>query len=260
MANQIKEIDNTDTKPVSHECAALFADVREKVLRLTEALYRTTDLFSDNEPLKWSLRESAIQVLNAASTLSANPRYEELRDFYRIDKLIDSVLIKTNLAASGTFIARINFDVLEREYIAIKNTLISPSFLKNGFMLNKLSSLPIAELAIGILEEKHRDNGNASQKLTERIEETEKEAAQQQDDNKSLSDNPSVKMSEMAMSERKNAILKLIGERGPSGVGDLTRLLDASVSEKTVQRDLTSLVESGILRKEGEKRWRRYYL
>ncbi len=32
----------------------------DRIQKITEALYRVTDLLSDKEPLKWQLRDSAI--------------------------------------------------------------------------------------------------------------------------------------------------------------------------------------------------------
>jgi len=63
-----------------------------------------------------------------------------------------------------------------------------------------------------------------------------------------------------SLSERQGTIFGLIKERGASSVGDLTKLLGVSLSEKTIQRDLNAMAEAGILKREGEKRWRRYFL
>ena len=100
-----------------------FQELRERTMKVTEALYRTTDLFSDMEPLKWSLRDSAVKILSKISSLAERPSYDDLRGLDSLTKEVEAIFYKLNLASGGTFVARANFDVLEREYHGIKNQL-----------------------------------------------------------------------------------------------------------------------------------------
>lgn len=58
-------------------------------------------------------------------------------------------------------------------------------------------------------------------------------------------------------SERQTLILSTIGTRGESSIKDLADVIKGC-SEKTIQRELISLVSSGELLKTGERRWSRY--
>ncbi|MDQ5912238.1 MAG: hypothetical protein QG568_453, partial [Patescibacteria group bacterium] len=58
-------------------------------------------------------------------------------------------------------------------------------------------------------------------------------------------------------SERQTLILSTIGTRGESSIKDLTDVIKGC-SEKTIQRELIALVDSGSLLKTGERRWSRY--
>jgi predicted HTH transcriptional regulator len=58
---------------------------------------------------------------------------------------------------------------------------------------------------------------------------------------------------------RREAILAVIRKKGEVTIKDVSLTMQ-EVSEKTIQRELLSLIEEGILKKEGERRWSRYSL
>ncbi len=58
---------------------------------------------------------------------------------------------------------------------------------------------------------------------------------------------------------RRDKIIRLIKEKGQSSIKDIARLIP-DFSSKTVQRELSALVQAGVVKKEGERRWSRYAL
>jgi predicted HTH transcriptional regulator len=61
-------------------------------------------------------------------------------------------------------------------------------------------------------------------------------------------------------SGRRDSIVEIIQAKGGSAnIKDISTVI-RGVSEKTVQRELAALIESGVLRKEGERRWSTYYI
>lgn len=56
---------------------------------------------------------------------------------------------------------------------------------------------------------------------------------------------------------RAEKVLTVLKEKGASGISTIAAALP-DVSEKTVQRQLNSLVEKGLVLKDGERRWSRY--
>ena len=183
----------------------MFEELKQRALKITEALYRTTELFSDAEPLKWSLRKASLEILDVVSSADAA----------KAESFTKSLLLKLELASSGTFISKVNFEVLEREYLALLDKLLS-----------------------------HRES---YQSLLDSITE-----------NKRLSDK--VETVSVKPGERHEKLLSALQQRGPSSAGELATIFEGSISEKTVQRELGSLVASGAVKQEGDKRWRRYFL
>ncbi|MBA3789241.1 hypothetical protein H0X32_02500 [Patescibacteria group bacterium] len=57
--------------------------------------------------------------------------------------------------------------------------------------------------------------------------------------------------------ERQEAIIAILQNKGPSYIKDISTVI-REVSEKTIQRELQSLVTKGVVEREGERRWTRY--
>ncbi|MDB5194879.1 MAG: seg [Parcubacteria group bacterium] len=60
-------------------------------------------------------------------------------------------------------------------------------------------------------------------------------------------------------STRRDAILSVLRTKGPSYIKDISTVI-RDVSEKTIQRELASLVEEGLVTRSGERRWTTYTL
>ena len=66
-------------------------------------------------------------------------------------------------------------------------------------------------------------------------------------------------ITDVAKESRRARILKLVKDNREVTIKDIaTHFVD--LSEKTIQRELVSLVASGVLKKFGERRWSRYAL
>ena len=59
--------------------------------------------------------------------------------------------------------------------------------------------------------------------------------------------------------DRQEAVLSVIRSKGSVSIKDISTMIHG-VSEKTIQRELTTLIESGTVRKVGERRWSTYSL
>lgn len=106
--------------------------IMDRIKKLTNALYRVTDLLSDKEPLKWILRDKAIDIY---SNLINNKNI----DFSMIISILD-------LFSQESSISNLNYDILKKEYKNLKSFIeenkesIIP---EKGFILD-LSTRPPA--------------------------------------------------------------------------------------------------------------------
>jgi hypothetical protein len=58
-------------------------------------------------------------------------------------------------------------------------------------------------------------------------------------------------------SDRRDAIISILNSKGPSYIKDISMLI-RDVSEKTIQRELQALIDTGQILKTGERRWTMY--
>ncbi|KKT57673.1 MAG: hypothetical protein UW81_C0008G0002 [Candidatus Giovannonibacteria bacterium GW2011_GWC2_44_9] len=201
----------------------MFDELKQRALKITEALYRTTDLFSDAEPLKWALRKEALEVLNVKP-----------QDVVLLEATVKNILLKLELAACGTFISKKNFDVLGREYKSLLEEVMSGKSDYRHLLDTILMDI--------------KSNGRADTSIGH-IEVKSKSAVVLKPSNR-----PTFR------SGRQETLISTLKEKGRLSVGDLAKALGEPVSDKTVQRELTTLVASGAVKQDGDKRWRRYFI
>jgi len=92
-----------------------FSDIKDKTKKLTGALYRVTDLMSDREPLKWTLRNKGVSLYDNITS------FDSIKDKNAtINEIMDSlaqIVSVLDLCANGTnSISVLNFEILKREY------------------------------------------------------------------------------------------------------------------------------------------------
>ena len=305
------------------------------VKKITEALYRVTELFSDREPLKWALRNSAVELFDYL--LSAEDR--EISDAGDLPshqyiggeglfKLVKKVSRILELASSsGSFVSSINFEVLRREYLSLgdsfENQLESrkqePQILESvknlpshqcigreGFLPAVIlaseietSNAPAPQKSNGHLLRQSADGGDDSngQKVNsnghigqtdsiEAVEEKEpiinaitdiiskRELLPAIVEKNGLSlgstegqsfacgepvESESTEGQPILLKERKRKILALVKANEWKSIREIIGSLPG-IGEKSIQRDLLEMVDSGILKKIGDKRWRKYSL
>jgi predicted ArsR family transcriptional regulator len=201
-------------------------EVKDHVIRVTAALYRVTDLFEDEEPLKWMLRKYALEVFELITQeddqLPFKTRIRNIEGVLSRLRLMQDAL---SLAEAGNFVSRINFEVLGREYQILATGMenLKIPLVNSG----EKELLPVPKAPKVSQQPREPRVQNRSLEVTGGV-------------------------------ERRNQILKILEEKNWLGVSEITHALGASISEKTIQRDLFELIAEGVVKKEGEKRWTRY--
>lgn len=70
---------------------------------------------------------------------------------------------------------------------------------------------------------------------------------------------PRPKAPSISVTDRSQRILAIVKAKGIVSIGDVSAVV-TDCSEKTIQRELLALVDRGVLKKEGERRWSTYRL
>ena len=194
----------------------------KKSEKLASALYLVTSFFNDQEPLKWRLR-----------TLSTELVSERVRDKSSIAMEAISLF---SMAKTAGLISETNYDILVNELFKLKQEAEKPldmAFLRE--IATNERALPQPH-GTEYIKDKFVDN-----KIVEKLRLKEFGAV-------------SVKKN-----SRQSIIIAILKRKKEVMIKDISPLI-SGCSEKTIQRELLAMVQAGILRKIGEKRWSRYFL
>ena len=234
-----------------------------KTNKLVSALYMVTDVLDRDEPLRSKLRTLAAEIILDvhSSPLQAKEK-------------IRAILSLLDIAREVGMISGMNFSILSKEFVNLQK-----SIQQYEYELNNLSSQP--DLSEFLKEESlpsgesssrtflSKDNGHPRyprvgiQKgstlmgALRKIEMSDRES--------SRSDIPKFHRSEFdsLKKDRRDEIASILKIKGWSTITDIKSNAQGpllSSGDKTLQRELISMVKDGVLNKRGEKRWSQYSL
>lgn len=233
-----------------------FAFAYRKTEKLIQALYLVTNFIPTDEPLRLRLRERSIDLLSSVISFSKSVSSRNLSPdlpqgiIFEITALLD-------VAFRAGYISEMNYSVLKREYSALYTFLEDRGdtalergvSLKDRFFEVGMEKKPQEERRYGLTEEESL--GRDIKDITKRT----KGRVQGAVTRGKVDAGPMSKRRD----ERRAAILALLKRQKKITVKDVSSVI-ANCSEKTLQRELLALVEEGVLKKEGERRWSTYSL
>lgn len=201
--------------------------VFKKTERIIAGLYLVTGLLKDKEPIKWKIREHSMSLLSSVLTLNDNQAFEKDTVARSMFSDLFEIISAINLAHISGLLSDMNHQIMHGEL----EKLIT--LLKDNMVTNK-------EKEGYVLSEKFFSN-TASKPVSSDIR---------------VKDNLVEKGKKV---DRKTAILEVLKNRSNLTVKDVAQVV-TGCSEKTIQRELIELVEKGVVKREGERRWSRYSL
>lgn len=223
----------------------------QKTEKITTAIYLITNFLSSNEPIKWQIRSSVMQLLRdmmSLGTVSMSSRTGLVRKI-SIDLFSTHSLF--NIAFQSGFISQMNYSLLNEElenlisffneYNADQLSTESRLFEEKDFKVN----LPKGQ--VNRRDFNIKDEGNKMDMSVKDI----KDRYKRQGSN--------VLNKRGNNKERRDKILEILKNKSNVSVKDISKEV-TDCSEKTLQRELIAMVEEGVIVKEGERRWSRYSL
>ncbi|HEU0085720.1 MAG TPA: hypothetical protein VFQ59_02055 [Candidatus Paceibacterota bacterium] len=270
-------IKDTDSMPVSYDSSAPTSNVKigtyRKSDKLVTALFMVTDILDKDEPIRGKLRSLATDLLSDIYAISSAYRTGNVSRTAIVlgtDTKISQIISFLEIASSIALISEMNASILKKEFFELKNALkdFTESETKVSWLEEFLIENP-AENNPEILPEKNsfralgnavknvhlpyqNPNGVRKTEISKKVIVSDKAPA-----------HSSVKDTfDHLKRQRRDEILRIVkGSNTGSTITDIrtkaTGVL-ASCGEKTLQRELVSMVGDGVLKKEGEKRWSRY--
>lgn len=226
----------------------------KKTEKLASAVYMVTGLFSENEPVKWTLRKKVGDLLSFILTYKDVPEAGRADFLYTTKTKALELVSLLEMSLRGGLMSQMNFSILKQEFlnlVGILNTAVPSSInfpneglSKTFFDIDRISS------------QTPRDVNNADRfyKTTEMNLGSQKMSLNDLRD-KTLSMNTD----NSKKSNRQNIILALLKKKKELTIKDIA-LVIKDCSEKTIQRELNSFITLGILKRAGVRRWSKYSL
>lgn len=257
----------------------------KKTERIAAAAYLLTGLMSDSEPLKGSIRLAALSLLKDMLSLGERALHQSAELIGESARALAELISLIDLAHVCELISPMNFSILRKELALLHEALATRG--KSGTQTG--SGMSIGEGFFGIskliFDERPAPAFHGSGATIGSISELEKfrpikdtyKGQTMSDSNVLYGDKdnkgegrfpverqqsaPRTKEPNAATAEvktaRKQKILDLVREKKSTMIKDFSTVIQGC-SEKTIQRLLAELVEAGVLKREGERRWSRY--
>lgn len=227
----------------------------KKTEKITSALYLVSGLLKDDEPMKWELRDRGMELINSSFTVSSSLPVDRN---YVIQSLFTSALETIsllNVARVSNLISEMNHKILVREIdqvLALLRDRLTESAESAGLVLSdKFFKTP--DLFSSGFKTVEKDS-NQQYPARSNLYRTNSQNRPQIKD--ARQGHVSVKEKR---EERQRNILDILGKQSNLTIKDFSVVMK-DCSEKTIQRELIDLVNKGLIKREGERRWSRYSL
>jgi hypothetical protein len=219
--------------------------------KLVTALFMVTDIIDKDEPLRNKLRTLGTEII---SDIYQNPTQAGVK--------ISQTMSFLDIALAINLVSQMNHSILSKEFIKLResidnNSQISPSWLEE-FLVNPPAEKSSGFKIIPPIGHTSRTS-NVGTRIGVQKGHTLLKAI------KDISDKNSTKNKEAYGELKKrrrqdiiNVLKTDIKVKSKGHEGQFLAL--ASCSEKTLQRELVSMLKDRVLKKVGEKRWSRYIL
>jgi len=211
-----------------------FVYVYKKTEKLATALYMVTNLFSDSEPMKWTLRTKVSYLLSFIIGFKDILQSREDEFSGEVKTRVLEIVSLLEVAVQSGLVSPMNFSILKGEFIHMANFLSSFKKSSSHHMDLKENFFDVPQLS-----SKHI------------------QSSQTQTQADSIGHNPFIESHKRT--NRQNIIIGLLKKKSDISINDITKTI-TDCSEKTIQRELIALIQAGIVRKTGERRWSKYSL
>jgi hypothetical protein len=224
----------------------------KKTEKITAALYLVSGLLKDDEPIKWELRDRGIDLLSSSFTASSSLPGDKNIVIQSLFTAALETLSLLNVARISNLVSEMNHRLLVREIDYIVGMLrdrLAQSAENAGYVLSE-TFFKTPDLFSSTFRADAKNNTGRSQQPE----------VLNQPNNTGIQGSAQGHVSvEAKKSKRQELILTALRNQSNLTIKDFSKIIK-DCSEKTIQRELLGLVEKGIVKKEGERRWSKYSL
>jgi len=251
--------------------------IGDKILKLTAKLYNLTLLFPKKEPLRYKMREAAIELLanivifakNSGDLKTRNKLLGKIETGFELLENFFQIVFRQNWLKKEKILS------LKNDYLKIKEELFQNQSFESGFSDSEPENLSQKTLAKSTIQAKIMtlgaefvENNSSQQNFNQQVEtenQTQEanpdsfEELRQQNQEEKTSSHFNFKTlalpdySSLALDSRQKKVLKILQEKRKIQIGELARIIQG-VSKRTLLRDLEKIMKLGYAAKSGSGR------
>jgi len=229
--------------------------VFKKTEKITAALYLVSGLLKDDEPMKWELRDKGMDLLTSSFTASsALPGDKNIVIQSLFSAALEAISL-LNVARISNLISEMNHVILVREIdniLGLMRDRLVASAENAGYVLSDNFFKTPDLFSSGFKSDSRASQGHGGSNKNE----LQVASSKLQASTDIIHGHSNV---EQKKSQRQELIMNVLKGQSNLTIKDFSRVIK-DVSEKTIQRELLELVERGVIKKDGERRWSRYSL
>lgn len=217
-----------------------FVFVYKKTEKLASAVYMVTGLFSDSEPMKWTLRKKISDLVSFIINHKESKSSEHLNFVHNSKVKILEFVSLLEISHKGNLISEMNFSILKQEFLNLVNALENSNIMSGEKEISK-SFFDVSDPQN--LQNRGAFSGQISHPKTPALKDK----------------NLPIAKDEFKRTNRQTIIINLLKKRKDLTIKDISEVIK-DCSEKTIQRELIYLMNAGAVKRTGERRWSKYSL
>jgi len=228
----------------------------KKTEKITSALYLVSGLLKDEEPIKWELRDRGIDLLSSSFSASNSLPGDKNAVIQSLFTAALETLSLLNVAKISNLISDMNHRLLVHEIdniVALLRDRLAESAESAGYILSE-SFFKTPDLFSTGFRLGNKSNNSGGDMIFKRQANSGSVGLDGKTGHGSVSTDVQAKKT-----QRQDAILAVLATQSNLTIKDFSKVIK-DCSEKTIQRELIELVDKGVVKKEGERRWSRYSL
>lgn len=265
MDNKDKNQGESFNDPINWKSLGFFSAedyliyIFKKTEKITAALYLVSGLLKDEEPIKWELRDKGIDLVASSFSASSSLPGDKNAIIQSIFTASLETLSLLNVAKISNLISDMNYKLLVREIdnvVALLRDRLAESAENAGYVLSEsfFKTPDMFSTGFRMGNKISGQGGLKSKGQNYSITESHSGSGLSNRDNNKGQDIGADKKS-----QRQEIIIATLKTQSNLTIKDFSKVIN-DCSEKTIQRELIELVNKGIVKKDGERRWSRYSL
>ncbi|MFA6340670.1 MAG: hypothetical protein WCX27_00300 [Candidatus Paceibacterota bacterium] len=231
--------------------------VFKKTEKIVTAIYLLTGVMSEKEPMKERMRTIATDMLATAFAMSDRIWGEEVFQ-KNLSGSIHEIVTLFDIAEKTKMVSKMNHDIITTELKKMLDFLVTSAL---NYSSAKIAIEPgLFDGDYNYVSEKRYQNQPVEQKVAASNEHKGQVILKdmRQNNVEKIAKAPAVARAPKD-NNRQEVITGMLKDGSKLTIKDFAKNIKGC-SEKTIQRELITMVSKGLLKKEGERRWSKYFI